>query len=415
MRLHDLVRKEFSQRLVPMLTCFLAVTLGVTALVAIQNITESSERKVAGQLENLGANVLVLPPSANLQDYYSADMNGETIPEEYVARIALAKMVGVEDLSPRLCVKTKLDEHAVVLTGILPRSEFLKKASWQSVGLLADGLDLNPVGSKHQGCSKSCTPRVLEDEDLHSFATTRVVPDLADDALLVGADLARRHGLEEGESLDLMGMTFEIVAVLPSTGTIDDGRLFAHLHTVQRIADVGPVVNVIEIMGCCEDAAGGLITDLGSVLPDAKVVTISRVVETQVAVNRLMERLAYVLYAILIVVGGTSIASVMYANVSERRRELGTLMALGATPRTLARLILTKAFVLGLAGGLCGLALGSGLAVILGPRLLDVAVRPSLTSGLAAFAAAVVVALIASYLPARRAATLDPCVCFQDV
>ena len=415
MRLRDLVVREIVQRPAPMVTCFLAVALGVTALVAIQSITQSSEQEVAGQLENLGANVLVLPPSASLQDYYAADLNGETLPEEYVTRIALSRMVGVEDLAPRLCVKADLDHHSVVLTGVLPRSEFLEKTAWQSVGLLTDGLDLNAVGTKHEGCRGSCRARVLDESDIRSFATTRVVPDLADDALLVGADIARRHEIAEGTEVELMGTTFKVTAVFPPTGTHDDGRVFAHLHTVQRIAATGPVVNVIEIMGCCEDAAGSLVTDLATVLPDAKVVTISHIVRTQVAVNRLMGRLTYVLFAILILVGGVSIASVMYANVSERRRELGTLMALGATPGMLARLILSKSLILGFAGGLAGLAAGSVVAVILGPLLLDVSVRPGPGAGLAAMITAVIVAAASSLLPARRAARLDPCVCFQEV
>ena len=88
--------------------------------------------------------------------------------------------------------------------------------------------------------------------------------------------------------------------------------------------------------------------------PDAKVVTITQVVDTQVAVNRLMTRLSYLFFGILLVVGVASIAGTMFANVTERRREIGTLMALGATPSLISRLFLGKALVIGLAGGLLG-------------------------------------------------------------
>ena len=397
-----------------MVTGFLAVALGVTALVAIQSIAESSERQVAGQMEQLGANLLVLPSSTGLQDYYAADMHGETLPEEYVTRVALARLVGVERLAPKLCVRTEFKQQPLVLTGILPQSEFQKKAAWQSVGMLTAGLDVNPVGTKHQGCKGHSHFTAADETDLSSYAKTRTVHELPPGAALLGADVADRHGLSTGSAIELMGETFRVAAVLPSTGTVDDGRVFAHLHSVQRIAETGPVVNVIEIMGCCEDAAGSLVSDLADVLPNARVVTISQIVQTQVAVNRLMHRLSYVLFAILILVAGVSVASVMYSNVAERRRELGTLMALGATPRLIARLILTKASVLGLAGGAGGLLLGCGLAAVLGPVLLDVPVTPSLSSALPGIATAVIVALGASYLPARRAATLDPCACFQE-
>ena len=46
---------------------------------------------------------------------------------------------------------------------------------------------------------------------------------------------------------------------MPRTGTVDDSRVFAHLHTVQRLSKSGEVINAIEVMGCCEDAAGNLV------------------------------------------------------------------------------------------------------------------------------------------------------------
>ena len=87
--------------------------------------------------------------------------------------------------------------------------------------------------------------------------------------------------------------------ILPATGTSADGRVLAHLHRVQEVADTGPIVNVIEVMGCCEDAAADLVGELNELLPKARVVTISQLVQTQVTVNRLMNRLSYVIFGIL--------------------------------------------------------------------------------------------------------------------
>jgi putative ABC transport system permease protein len=89
-------------------------------------------------------------------------------------------------------------------------------------------------------------------------------------------------------------------------------------------------------------------------------------------------------------------------------------MALGDSPITLMRLVLVKAALLGLRGGTLGGVAGVVLAVILGPRLLDVTVSPPLMTPLFALAAAVGVSLAASYLPARTAARLDPCTCFRE-
>ena len=133
MTLRSLVWKELAQRPAPTITALMAVALGVAALVAVQSLASSSEAKVASQLTQLGANVLVLPEGVGLQDYYAADLHGQTLPEEYATRIILAQKVGVEELAPKLCVTTQLNGRDQVVTGILPRTEFHKKSAWGSV------------------------------------------------------------------------------------------------------------------------------------------------------------------------------------------------------------------------------------------------------------------------------------------
>ena len=407
MRLRSMIWKELWQRPTPMLTSLLAVTLGVTAMVAIQNIAVFSERKIASDMESLGANVLVLPPSVTLQDYYSADMHGQTMPEEYVSRLSLARMPGVENLAPKLCVESDVDSIPVTVTGILPQSEFQAKSAWQGIGLIS------AVGTDRGCCATKANVDAGAD-DPNSLATTRTIQELGDRDVILGHDLASQLGAKVGDDLPVLGESFTVLTVLPATGTIDDSRMFAHLHSVQDLSGAGPVVNVIEIMACCEDAAGSLITNLSAELPDTRIVTIAQVVETQVAVNGLMSRLSWVFLSILLLIGGASIASVMYANVTERRKEIGTLMALGASRSFVTRMFLGKAALLGLAGGFCGFVVGTIVAALLGPQLLDIHVQPMPQLLGIGMGAATVVAVAASFLPARRAAGLDPCLVFND-
>jgi putative ABC transport system permease protein len=401
-----LVWKELWQRPTAMITCLLAICLGITALVAIRSVTVFSERAVAEKLEALGANVLLLPQGVSLQDYYAADEHGATLPEEYATQLALANLEGVQIISPKLSVPIELNGRRVTLTGILPQSEFEAKAAWQTVELFSN---------KHVGCKK---PAALQDDgrpDSENLAHGRFVREIAADEAFVGADVATLAGVTVGDRITLFGKPFTVSGVVRANGTVDDGRVFAHLHTVQQLVNKGPAVNVVEIMACCEDAAGGLIAQLSEMFPDVKVVTITQVVDTQVAVNRLMTRLSYLFFAVLFVVGAASIAGTMFANVAERRREIGTLMALGATPSLISRLFLGKALVVGLAGGTLGYVGGTVLAVGLGPNWAGVPVQPLPRLAIVAVVLAGVVALVASYLPARRAALIDPCLCFREV
>lgn len=405
MNLRMLVWRELWLRKSRLATSLLAVLLGVAAIVAIQTTSHHSEAAVAREMEALGANLLVLPPSATLQNYYAADLQTARMPEEYVTRLALSNIAGLDHLSPRLAVPVEVAGHAFTLTGVLPTSEFQAKAAWKGAGLFSF--------SEPTGCgSHSCTAGTKSDEA--TGLRRRSIETLARDEALLGSEVASALGLDEGDRFDVMQQTFRVSKVLSASGTLDDARLFVHLHTVQELADTGPVISAIEVIACCEEIQQGLLPKVQELLPETKVVTIAQVAATQMNVNRTMRNLSLVLLVMLVAIGGASIANYMVANVHERRREIGTLMALGATSRLIVKLLLAKAFLLGLAGGLGGFAVGSAIAALLGPQLAGVAVSPLPLLTVHAVLLSTAVALAASALPAWRATRLDPSAIFSE-
>ncbi len=407
MTLRSIIWHELRSRPWTVLSNSLAILLGVAALVAIRHITVHSEREVSQQLAQLGANILVLPKDATLQDYYAADQNNDTIPEEHVAEIYLAGLTGVEQVSPRLNVPANLGGLEVTLTGILPQSDLKAQTAWQTTTLFT-------APKAHEGCTKAKLGTADLDSP-ESLITHRAIQNLAPTELVLGADVATRSAYSTGDTVELMDRSFTILGVLPATGTVDDSRVFAHLHTVQDASGSGPVCNAIEVIGCCEDAAGDLVPQLRKLLPNTRVVTISQVVQTQVGVNRLMANTSWFVFVVLVVVGGTSLAGAIAANVRERRREIGTLMALGATPRFVQSLFLGKALLLGLVAGTLGCVVGLATAVVAGPIWAGVSVAPLPTTSVLAILLATGLAVVSAWWPARQAAALDPCLCFQEV
>ena len=406
MTLHSIIWNELRSRPWAALSNGLAILLGVAALVAIRHITVASEEDVSHQLSELGANILVLPSEATLQDYYAADQNRGTLPEEHVSEIYLAGLTGIEQVSPRLNVATTVRGIPVTLTGILPQSELEAQASWQTATMFT-----GPKG--HAGCQKAkLTSAQLEGTD--SLVTHRAIQSLKTNEIVVGADVAGRSAFSAGDMVEILGKAFTIRGILPSTGTVDDSRVFAHLRTVQEASASGPICNAIEVIGCCEDAAGNLVPALQKLLPNAKVVTISQVVQTQVGVNRLMGNTTWFVLVVLVVVGGTSLAGAITANVRERRREIGTLMALGASPGFVQQLFLGKALILGLVAGAVGCLVGLAVAVVGGPVWAGVSVAILPATSLLAIVVATMLAVLSAWWPARKAATLDPCLCFQE-
>ncbi|MFI4875147.1 MAG: ABC transporter permease [Blastopirellula sp. JB062] len=407
MTLRSIIWNELRSRPSTVISNSLAILLGVAALVAIRHVTVHSEKEISDQLTSLGANILILPQEATLQNYYAADQNGGTLPEEHVADIYLAGLPGIEQVSPRLNATVDVDDAAITLTGILPQSEVAALSKWQTTMLTA------PVAASC--CQKASVGGGSNLESPDALVQYRAIENLQEDQVVLGADVAERIKRSPGQKLEMLGEKFTVLGVLPPTGTIDDSRAFTHLHTVQRLTDSGAICNAIEVIGCCEDAAGNLVPELQQLLPNAKVVTISQVVQTQVGVNRLMANTSWIILGVMIVVGGAGLAGAIAANVRERRREIGTLLALGATPAKIQKLFLGKALVLGVCAGTLGSATGLIAAVIAGPAWAGVSITPLLGTSSLAIACATLVALLAAWWPARQAAQLDPCLCFKEV
>jgi len=404
-----LVWRELRERPGQLATSFIAISLGISVIVAIKTVAHFSEKAVARQLDELGANVLILPKGVSVGDYYTSDVHGEEMPEEYVGRILNSSLQGVDNLSPKLTQSMELGTGRILLTGILPKNEFGNKAAWAEAG----GIFARPTG-----CGTVKSPLAfLQPGQPDKMAVRRaVVEELQPNEVLVGAEVAAAHNLKAGAKLTVKGKSFAVRQVLPETGTVDDSRVFAHLHTVQKLFAKPGKLNGIEILGCCQSiAAGTLIGGLNKLLPDARVVTIKQIASTQLKTNTLMEKFSVIFLAIIVIVGGAGIANYMQSNVQQRLREIGTLMALGMEPRSLLVVFLAKAVFLGVTGGLVGYVVGSLLAVVLGPQIAQAPVLPLPVWLGWAVLLSTGIAVVASALPAARAARLDPVIALREL
>ncbi|MCF3593233.1 ABC transporter permease [Rhodobacteraceae bacterium LMO-12] len=111
--------------------------------------------------------------------------------------------------------------------------------------------------------------------------------------------------------------------------------------------------------------------------------------------------------AVSLLVGGIGIMNIMLVSVTERTREIGIRLAVGATERQVLMQFLVEAIVLSLIGGLIGILLGLALALV-GANALAVPFAPDITVILGAFGFSALVGVLFGYFPARRAARMDP-------
>ena len=395
MRLTDLTLKELWHRKSQLVSGLLAITLGIGVIVGIRSFSVVSEKAVAVNLDNLGANILVLPQSSSVDNYYAADIDASTFPENYVERLVTSTISGVDNISPKLTRRVKVGNENIVLTGILPKSEIASKPIWQQGGLKGEALTAScaPTGPKKYADAK---------------LQRKGIDTLANNDCYIGSGIATRLKLIEGSKLTIMEKEFNVAKLLPETGTVDDDRVFANLHAVQALLGTGEQISAIEIMGCCSAISDGLLGKLRNVLPDTRITTIGQIVSTQIENNKLMNKISLVFLIIIIFVGGISIGNYIWANVNERRKEIGILRMIGYHKKHIYYILVLKGIIIGLLGGIAGYIVGTLAAIWLGPQFAGIAVSPIYTLLLVSIALSITISILGSIIPAYLAGKIEP-------
>jgi putative ABC transport system permease protein len=140
---------------------------------------------------------------------------------------------------------------------------------------------------------------------------------------------------------------------------------------------------------------------------DFSVRDMKQLAQTAAGTTAMLTALLAAVAAVSLLVGGIGIMNIMLVSVTERTREIGIRLAIGALERQVLTQFLVEAVVLSLFGGLIGILLGLGLAwaataALKVPFLID----PTIV--LVAFAFSALVGVVFGYFPAQRAASLDP-------
>ena len=140
---------------------------------------------------------------------------------------------------------------------------------------------------------------------------------------------------------------------------------------------------------------------------DFNVRNLAEIVATRTQATRLMSWLLGAVAGISLIVGGIGIMNIMLVSVTERIREIGLRMAVGAGPRDIRRQFLAEAILISLIGGIIGIVLGvAGALVVSKIGTLPIALNSHVIGLAAAFSVAT--GLFFGYYPASKAATLDP-------
>ena len=232
-------------------------------------------------------------------------------------------------------------------------------------------------------------------------------------------------GSAVGQTLKVGGTTFTIVGVMAMEGTdLEEGGtddcVFVPYSTAARLSFTGTISSytiTVQDTDHIAEAKTTLEDALYQIFEDDDAYTVGSMAEMVEEMNSMVNMVIYILAgiaAISLVVGGIGIMNIMLVSVTERTREIGIRKALGARESAIMRQFVIEAATTSALGGVLGIALGCGLSAaataIVANAMPDtpITVSPSMAAVLIAFGVSAGIGIVFGYLPAKKAAVLNP-------
>lgn len=372
------------------------VVIGVVAVVALTAIGEGAIRYVNDQFASLGNGLVIVVPGKN-DTTGGMPMGMGGVPNDLTIDDAIAIERRVSDVRTTvpMTVTTAPVSHRqrsrqVMIIGATSDFARLQRLEMASGSFL-------PESDLDRGASVVVLGHTVARELFGVENPLGLTVRIGDWRVRV-IGVVERKGTQLGMKID------ETVFIPAATGLrmANKSSLTRIMLQLRPLADPDIVIrDVIALMADRHDEE-----DITCVSQDA-------VVESLGSILQMLTLVVAGIGAVSLAVAGIGIMNVMLVSVSERRDEVGLLKALGATRRQILLIFLLEAALLSLAGGLLGLALGTGAVAIGDAFVPAVVIEPPAWVAGAVVALAFVTGIVFGVLPAWRASKLDPVAALQ--
>ena len=373
----------------------LGIVIGVSAVITMVTLGNGATQAVQMQIASLGTNLLMVRPGQRQGP--GGGGGGAGIPsfKEADAAAILAQIGGVATVAPEgragVTVVGNGRNWATSVTG--SSNDWFTTGNWN----LASG-------------------RKFEDDEQQAGSAVCIIGETVRREIYGGT-----RGL--GEQLRIKQFSCEVIGVLASKGQAamgndQDDTVLVPLHTLQRrVTGSQKVATLLVSMQDGSDSAR-LKASLRQLLRERRklaegdddnfnILDTQQLAETLSGTTRVMTMLLGAVAAVSLLVGGIGIMNIMLVSVTERTREIGLRLAIGALEREVLLQFLIEAVALAALSGLIGIIIATGASMVLAsvmavPYLFDPMIN------LLSFVFSAGIGVVFGFFPARRAARMDP-------
>ena len=383
----------------------LGIVIGVAAVILLVSISQSAGKMIQNQFQNLGTNLVIV---------FSGSRRSGGVAKGAKSVITLTSSDA--DAIVAECPTVRATSPIVFASGQVVAGN----QNWSPDHILGVNASYLTVSNSQMAAGDFFTPGDLRSAAKVCVIGRTVAKNLFQNSNCVGATIRVKSipftivGVLESKGANLFGQDQDDVVLAPCT-TINKRVYGAPFNNVQSIHVVARLPDQMQEM---ENEIKSLMRQrhrLGDRDPDDfDVFNSSEILNVLKIITTVMTLLLGSVASVSLVVGGVGIMNIMLVSVTERTREIGIRLAVGARSRDILRQFLVEAVVLSLLGGAIGVGLGIAAAVgathlitmLLGG--VECPMTISVTAILIALAFSGSVGVFFGYYPARKASRLDP-------
>jgi putative ABC transport system permease protein len=378
----------------------LGIIIGVAAVIVMIAVGAGAQARVEEQIRSLGSNLLLILSGTTTAGGVRMGFGSNlTISEDDAAAISrdIPEALAAPALRGTAQIVWGNQNWSTVIFGVTP--EYLEVRQWElAAGMAFDASDM-------AGATKVC------------LIGQTVARQLFGSVNPIGQQIRVRRvpftvvGVLEGKGQSMMGTDQDDLVLMPISTARKRVLGASNLAKQRSVSTIWVKVRDGTSMKAGEEQVRALLRQRHRLQPgqddDFSLRNLEEVAATQEASSRVLALLLAAVASVSLVVGGIGIMNIMLVSVTERTREIGLRMAVGARTRDILGQFLVEAVTLSLIGGLVGVALGVaaafGVAQLAGWRIL---LAPE--SVLLAVAFAFAIGVFFGFYPARKAARLNP-------
>lgn len=385
--------REIRRNLTRSFLTVIGIVIGVAAVITMVTLGRGATESVKQQISKMGSNLLVLRPG---QGWHSRG----------------SKQFDLQDVS---AVQNQIP-------GIVSVAPLISNNETATYEENSRNYNVQGTSSSYFGIAnwKISIGRFFTDEEVASASPVCVIGETIRKELF-------GEGVDPlGLKIRIKGMSLEVVGVTAVKGQggfgddLDDNIITPYTTVIRRLTGLkdGRSFNQVMISGKEGYPSAFIVSDLSALMRERRNITVNQEDDFNVfdslqladvisSSTKVMTSLLGAVAGVSLLVGGIGIMNIMLVSVTERTREIGIRLAIGARAREVLLQFLVEAVTLSCIGGVSGIALAYGLCVSLAkvvgaPFIFDPKIN------IIAFVFSAAIGILFGFMPARRAASLDP-------